>query len=144
MQTRVNEDKNVGTTTQDRKTDQDVLRELDAQIAEKIMGWVPVEGQTALAPYAYRRPDGHIVHPYSAPEYSTRIEAAMEVLEKMGHAHGNTIMGHIGMATLTIHQYPNGQWFVHFVGKGKAAGETLPEAICRAGLEATKNRLNLE
>lgn len=57
--------------------------DLDRAIAERVFGWERVEGQTALAPFAYRRPDGHIVHPYSAPSYSSSIRAAMEVEDRI-------------------------------------------------------------
>ena len=102
--------------------------DLDRTVAEKVMGWQRVSGQTALAPFAYRRPDGHIVHPYSAPPYSSTIEAAKLVVDKMrSRGHAVEIHGDAG-------------WWVTFEPKSfrraASAGPSLPDAICRAALAA--------
>jgi Phage ABA sandwich domain len=112
------------TTTQIR------LREIDRQIAERVMGWEPVAGQTALAPFAYKRPDGHTVHPYSAPEYSSSLEAAMLVVD---HYRRQGV-------TITLETNPHGTWRCSLRGpEGEGFTEagyesTMPLAICRAVL----------
>jgi hypothetical protein len=42
------------------------------------------------------------------PRYSETIEAAMQVVEKMGHEAFNSVAKAVGLATLSIHQYPDG------------------------------------
>jgi len=83
-------------------------RELDALIAEKVMGW-----SWGII--------GDLI-----PAYSTDISAAWEVVEEMGDClhlrqHGE-----------------QGEWEAWFCGypNSKAHGETAPEAICKAALLA--------
>lgn len=106
--------------------------ELDRLIAERVMNWQPVTGQTALAPFAYKRPDGHIVHPYSAPHYSSSIDAAMEVVGKLRER---------GLQ-VSIRSWEGAvPWSVKFISyrskeEVEEDGDNLPEAICNAALAA--------
>ena len=117
--------------------------ELDRLVAEKLMGWERVDGQTALAPFAYRRPDGHIVHPYSAPNYSSSIEAAMQIVERLiTEPHHYRVLtdqgGDHGSVLVEIKQVSGGAWT--FIARVEA--ETLPLAICRAALAAMEQQQN--
>lgn len=110
--------------------------ELDRAIAERLMGWERMPGQTALAPFAYKRPDGHIVHPYSAPNYSGSIEAAMQVIEKMNADGWSVVMSNDDERAMK-------QWFVEFdkstkthLITGMGDRDSLAEAICIAALAA--------
>lgn len=85
-------------------------RELDALVAERVMGWTRVRnepavyptksehssGQVIIAPRGWMNPDGDVLHGQrpgtepddnyaiaDIPHYSTRIGAAWQVLEKM-------------------------------------------------------------
>lgn len=69
------------------------------------------------------------------PDYSTDIAAAMEVIEKMWH---QNLMPRLWKAQM---------WNVEFwqmdgdAYLGSYSGNSLPEAICRAALEAVELRL---
>lgn len=88
-------------------------RELDAEVAEKVMG---------LGPY-----------PPLRACYSSDIAAAMEVVEKMCKR----------LAVDIESQNSPKEWVVKFWEHGDIQGEsrreTLPEAICRAALDAIAN-----
>lgn len=112
-------------------------RELDAEVAERVMGW-RVERQRGNSPWLVKRPD----HEWSRIEqhaFSTDIAAAWQVVEKMqadgwGHKH------------LTHSQYaesPSVEWTFMQPGKGirsivKAEAMTAPLAICLAALATTQ------
>lgn len=103
--------------------------ELDALIAEKVMGF-------KVGRFGHGDPL-EIITPRSEffpiPNYSTSIEAAWEVVEKLGILHG----------AFTLIQHPDSQPFSALTGKwhsgfGKFVGEadTAPHAICLAALKA--------
>jgi hypothetical protein len=118
--------------------------ELDRAIAERVMGWEPVEGMTALAPFAYKRPDGHIVHPYSVPKYSESIEAAMRVIEKMHERRFRvSITNPLKVGTRANDNIA--VWYVEFDRRHKcepfsAESGSLPEAISRCALAAIETK----
>jgi hypothetical protein len=96
-------------------------RELDALVAEKVMGLPPVYGPTGI------KWDGPI------PAYSTDIAAAWEVVER--------IKGSQPESTFSI-EWIGTQWRVDFVyqnydwyNEGDQA-DTAPHAICLAALKA--------
>lgn len=115
----------------------DDLRELDAQVAERIMGWLPpshadtvaMRGRQFMSHSTY---DGLYLSPLGeirqVPRYSSDIAAAMEVVERLQiDGYDVEMLGHDG-------------WYVVFrethAPTPKTFGATLPEAICRAALKA--------
>lgn len=97
-------------------------RELDALVAEKVMGLEPWPGKAGCfkAPIVlhYQTPK-----PCLPPEYSTDIAAAWQVVEKMQET-----------CEVSIEQKGTG-WKVYFDAEWRGA-ETVPHAICLAALEA--------
>lgn len=101
-------------------------RELDARVAEKVMGWKPetFEGQ----PW-WRDAEGCPWASCEVPRYSTSIAAAWQVVEKLG---GYALMERMSTS---------GLWLVAFGTSGartnsESYGETAPLAICLAALAA--------
>lgn len=97
-------------------------RDLDALIAEKVMGWtrIPKERETLWqSPTAGSWP----VTLARIPKYSTDIAAAWKVVNALG--------GHF------ILRRQLSEWFVTINGE-MAWAETAPLAICRAGIAATE------
>lgn len=124
-------------------------RELDALIAEKVMGWVSIPhpepenlfpgvraGARSWFPpnndYAYWRErfgPGY-ANGVSFPEYSTSIEAAWEVVEKMGENRLRLDLS-VGTSEDAIAEFSrNGSEGI------EANGEDAPHAICLAALKA--------
>lgn len=124
-------------------------RELDAAIAERVMGHVWDESRCracgwpigsfedggctiescSMRPYPVRRAD-------TPSDYSSSIGAAMEVVEKMRQSGWHVEISDDCERMDTA-------WFVEFTRStdthlhtGDAGAETLPETICRAALEA--------
>lgn len=102
--------------------------ELDALVAERVMGWWATKDECSpTGTWPYR--------PISDPELygsfcpSRSIAAAWEVVEKLG-------------PYFSVEQYPGGRaWAAHFktsYGTG-AYAPTAPLAICRAALKAVSN-----
>ena len=113
-------------------------RELDAAVAERVFDWQRIPDATALAPHAYKRPDGHTVHPYSAPHYSSSIEAAHQVVQKLfseGYILGMFAVG-----------FDNFYWCSITTPKPERKNfdgphcDSLSEAICRAALKAIESK----
>jgi hypothetical protein len=120
-------------------------RELDALVAEKVMGWQWFD-HTGYAIRYFRPPNRfnygaiaegkEINYLESLPHYSTDIAAAWEVAEKLGNWHGFDF--------LVIKAAGNDLWcagWYEFYGddyETRAAdeAETVPLAICRAALLA--------
>jgi hypothetical protein len=107
-------------------------RELDALIAEKVMGWRK-RGNTD---YGHLIPPGEVeedrvVWPY--PCYSTEIEAAWELVEKMLAEYGQEVR---------LVRFAGHGWSAEFLGlAGNPAfctGTSAPHAICLAALAATR------
>lgn len=124
-------------------------RDLDAAVAERVMGWtIAPEGNrwrvSATGEYinswCVDSPnladldsdvDDRLYGRYAMPSYSTDIAAAMQVVEKMQERGFRIfIRDYEGVIT----------WEVKFASvKGpsyEASGNDLPEAICRAALQA--------
>lgn len=104
-------------------------KELDALIAEKVMGWKPEypggwPHPPKDAPYRKRCLDKEgctVILPFS-----TDIAAAWEVVEKIKANHA-----------LTIHaESLSGGWLIHIDRDIKIGGATAPHAICLAALKA--------
>jgi len=97
-------------------------REKDTLIAEKVMGCKISDNCTELGQGHERRyPDAKI------PNYSTSIEAAWEVVERMKDK------------PLHLDGSLKGDWLCKFDAFGlDAGGDTAPEAICLAALKAVK------
>lgn len=123
----------------------EVGRELDALIAERVMGWkigkeriVRPDGSSFDAPES-GMPGDHVYDRYSIPHYSTDIAAAWQVVEKLGDKF------HCRISTPFFDGRP---CFAGFTRKGttgwngkpdfEASGDTVPAAICRAALKEVK------
>lgn len=127
-------------------------RNLDAAVAERIMGWANVEsgcytpigqewcGDDPEGTGGFNRTGRKII-----PRYSERIADAMEVVEKMWQADWQVEMvnGHKLNTLIT----DNVQiWYVRFINNENdmdnwsAEAATLPEAICRTALAALENK----
>ena len=110
-------------------------RELDALVAEKVMGWVraPVLNMTNISAWfekGIRGRSPRFIVRTDAPRYSIEIQAAWEVANKAS--------GLIHVAEMT-----NG-WVVTIRNSEthktwQAAADTLPLAICRVALAATED-----
>ena len=125
-------------------------RELDALVAEKVMGYrwreVRAKGSTNTVPVwegsAYRWPDGvydarELAARGGPPVFSTSIAAAWQVVEKM-REHPNVLLH-----TLHLVAYPYNRAYAAFAGLPddgdfvEANGDhSVPLAICRAALRA--------
>jgi len=109
-------------------------RELDAEVAEKVMG--NAEYKRVLLNFDK---DGKKIYSkpvYMGPEYSTDISAAWEVVEKLG-----VDSFHLSQHTTTPWEcsFSTGVDQLHerFV-YSRAEGKTAPEAICNAALKTLK------
>lgn len=151
----VDEAKNIGGTVEDRETDWRVLRSLDAEVAERVMGWTRHSEQMHRTDN--RTIDGILYCPPDYPNtslgglncvpyYSTDIKAAMNVVDAF-IASGGRVALRGGIPELVDEEIPKGHWQVNFfrflknVPPGtrfsfNVTAPTLPEAICRAALEA--------
>lgn len=113
-------------------------RELDALIAEKVMGlqpW-PVQEFSERVFRAALVPQGHDPLPCSCPKYSSDIAAAWDVVERLRdfkHPEDE----HAGF---TVWQYWKGGyaagWSWHEAEYGVELADTAPHAICLAALKA--------
>jgi hypothetical protein len=102
-------------------------RELDALVAERVMGWVQEE------------PQPHPVNSFAIyfggpPPYSTDIAAAWQVVERMREQEYS-----IALDSDTWLKHP---YAVHFIGGNSGCvsctADTAPLAICRAALKAVE------
>jgi hypothetical protein len=107
-------------------------RELDALVAEKVMGWTyyPLAGRWAVP---NSRPESNTVANPDFPRYSADIAAAWEVVEKLGNE-GCYIGASIQLS-------PNGRagCSFHSPDTGDHAmiwNDSAPRAICLAALKA--------
>ena len=129
-------------------------REMDALVAEKVMGlapcdaWSPVNFGSAGGPAMWLdKPCGHdgkcyptpSEHPFSGPlHYSTSIAAAWEVVERL---RADKVMGGASIAAVNAPDDATpGEWCVEWFDGDHtldcAIGDTAPLAICRAALAA--------
>lgn len=113
--------------------------ELDALVAEKVMGWKWERNATGtvshLMPPHYVPKLGDELFPH--PKFSTDIAAAWEVVEKLSQHF------HLKLNSPFVTGQP---WFAGFTESGvtgwngvpdfTAKGDTAPLAICRAALKA--------
>lgn len=127
-------------------------RELDAQIATQIMGWTDVQRDCSV-PYGDDTCDYDPANDdkrlngtsrRAVPLYPINIAQAFKVVEKMRERE---------MTVEISCDYPDLEWDVVFVRReelepdvyreplrGEYSSTSLPEAICRAALEAMKEK----
>lgn len=148
--------KPTGDGARSERQDWRTLRKLDAEIAERVMGWTRHPDE-AMHPSDNRTIEGALYCPPGSPTanlggfncvpyYSTDIAAAMEVVNTF-IAKGGRVSLRGGISELMDEDVPPGYWQALFFRylKECAPGTrfsfrvnaaTLPEAICRAALEA--------
>jgi hypothetical protein len=107
-------------------------REMDALVAEKVMGFVVMRHRDVDGQHIEHNPDELMRGPdgeapryaYMVPvdHYSTDIAAAWEVVEKLVSEQG-------------LHLWWHNVWLVDFALSGAQRAETAPLAICRAALK---------
>lgn len=140
------------------QVDPDDLRELDKRVAHEVMGLVPCDswrrtnlgsagGPVLMRDGGCEHGDGSSCYPRleiasihgpigGVPRYSTRINLAMKVVEKMRERDWRvSIMNNAGAEKSDL------EWSVDFA-RGRIVNRmaaTLPEAICRAALAAMEN-----
>ena len=95
-------------------------RELDAEIAEEVMGWTPRGAHPIHGCPMFATGSNDTFAPY----FSTDIAAAWQVVQKMGES--------CDQATIEV---CGGEWMCEFDGVGDQA-HTAPLAICLAALKA--------
>lgn len=107
-------------------------RELDALVAEKVMGYIQVAQTRDIEKYHVKIADGKI------PAYSTSGDWMLEVVEKMREK---------GWDRQSFDQWPHGDWRAQFsleqrpgqtyaTRRAYATADTLPRAVCLAALKA--------
>lgn len=122
-------------------------RELDALVAEKVMGWTNCNPVATWDRWAYGDPGddwtdvenewcrGYGVSPYNKyfmipfPRYSVNIADAWAVVEKMSVQQGFA-MADRGLPGTDV------AWQADFALSGPIMGESAPHAICLAALKA--------
>ena len=107
----------------------DMTRELDALVAEKVMGHkdlVQIAGEPHLTVG-----DGHYLDAI-CPDYSTSIADAWMVVEKIGLWYADNDLAEGIMWTFKIPS-DEGGFFIY-----SAEAPTAPEAICQAALKAVE------
>lgn len=109
-------------------------RDLDAVVAEKVMGWRKMEGFW-VAPGT---PDWVNLYsqPRDPPPFSSDIAAAWQVVEKMvGHGEGNEVRITAGLGRCDVtFDLPGYRPILDRIGD--ATSDSLPTAICLAALRA--------
>lgn len=105
-------------------------RELDALIAEKIMGWKSIITKDEVGDvYRGIPPGGKLFDEDYIPHYSTDIAMAWRVVWKWLRAY------YYGTFELNCANFGNEtNWECQFGNYPRAKGETAPEAICKAAL----------
>ncbi len=119
-------------------------RELDALIAEKVMGIEPWPIQNPCwgvkAFKAKFVPYGQEAKPCEAPSYSTDIAAAWKVVEKLQEY--NPFWEEDGWLSFQLSPavgVNSKEWYANFGDSTTGAyGKTAPHAICLAALEAVQ------
>lgn len=109
--------------------------ELDALVAERVMGWVRTNrsrfGIAPAGPVFWGPPDGEGSVTTVLPRFSTDIAAAFEVVDRMqGREYGWDLWLPNSAGFQRVAKVYNGS------GEWTAKGDTLPEAICRAAIAA--------
>jgi hypothetical protein len=120
----------------DTTTEVKAGRELDALIAEKIMGYTDIENRAPDGGNSWwGNPPAPCEHGTRIPYYSTYMGDAWEVVEHMmeqGYYINIFGPGHQGEGDM---HWTVNFWSGHYVA-GKARELILPLAICQAALEA--------
>ena len=117
-------------------TDGPLGRELDAEVATRVIGWHDVKFQPIANAFGEKVLDEYAGHPPNdllksaiIPRYSTSIQAAWEVVEKM-----KTLSLFVAVISA------QGQPWVCKINKGtlfvEEKADAAPLAICRAALRA--------
>ncbi len=108
-----------------------MTREIDVRVAREVMGFVDHDNDGAFP--TMKTPDNKIVVP---PSYSTDMNAAMEVVEKMRED---------GWCWFKVFAMPKAVWTASFSrshdGKITANAATPAIAICLAALETMKGEM---
>lgn len=110
-------------------------KELDALIAEKVMGW---ERKCIGDDYYLENPRAHHLSKYNAPQpYSTHIAAAWEVVEKIVEDTGMEYVfwSLAGDNKRNVFQFVEKKGENNYI-KAYEEGETLSHAICKTALKA--------
>lgn len=117
-------------------------RELDALIAEKVMGWIPYEPERAFAYPGWHTPDGEFLNIARLPPYSTDITAAWEVVDKLKLAvvpidETKWWAGKMGDHGHDEDPLTSDTWVEQAMRDGKHGriADTAPHAICLAALK---------
>lgn len=97
-------------------------RELDAMVAERVMGGEPIS-RKCLANYDDQK----------LPHYSTDIAAAWTVVDAVDTR--NAAARAVGVRTFSIHRYDDGTYIASFFN-ASATANPAPLAICLAALQA--------
>lgn len=111
--------------------DTDKGRELDAAVAERVMGW----RTSTISPNVWHSEAEHNSFHKDKFRPSGSIEAAMQVVEKM-------VADGWDVYLMNSDDFVEGQWECEFSGKPNGATyvrKSLPEAICRAALKALES-----
>ena len=110
-------------------------RELDALVAEKVMGLnirYPTDGNVPREPFYWAKDDDGYEEPFACPHYSTDISAAWEVVEKLM---GSGAM--FGFVLSVLDDRHTTAVFSETAGHGyRGISEEAPHAICLAALKA--------
>lgn len=104
-------------------------RELDALVAERVMGWKRGDQRKGEAPWKLPERDGVLLQSFIVPRYSASGDAMLEVIEAL-HRRG---------LYASLWRNERGHWasVEHFDQVFvEAGGASLPEALCRAALLA--------
>lgn len=117
-------------------------RELDALVAEKVMG-LPVLGEHhGEGDYVFQNGVGDLVGYQSVPHYSTSIAAAMEIVSKMGRWHGFDFVAMFIEDLWDKSKPPSWEagWYEQshdgYEARTAANSDVLAKAICLAALKA--------
>ncbi len=109
-------------------------REMDALVAEKVMGW-----NLSLSKDIWCK-DGECLRDTDDWSPSIDIAAAWELVEKFAHNHRNNLAVEMGFSHFSLVAYPGGEWFcslgLNDCVAHSAKAETAPLVICRASLIA--------
>lgn len=102
-------------------------RELDALVAEKVMGWKIVSNRYECSDEQCNCRTGYLNDMHFLPNYSSDIAAAWEVAEKMDDTFTD------------LHRYKKDEWFCQ-MRKVCMRGDSAPHAICLAALKVIEGR----
>jgi hypothetical protein len=120
-------------------------REMDALVAEKVMGWIGIEGKHGhpleKGPFKDCDCPSHSYQRQEIPHYSSDIAAAWEVAEKLGLAiiPQSSKNGFRWLACdVKLISYKGDRIEVFPVDDTEYSCDTAPLAICRAALKAVE------